>query len=148
MSIKKHHIVYSLILGTFFSCVPAKKYEELKSKQEACKTENAALKTQNQNLEEEVKDLANALERLKKEKTTLEKDNALLQSSYNQMKNNYENISDTYELLLNRNKEFALEFDEDDSLSKLIYRNSVYLAIIFSIFTFGGGEQNFIYFQF
>jgi alginate O-acetyltransferase complex protein AlgI len=47
-----------------------------------------------------------------------------------------------------RNKEFALEFNNEDSLPKLIFRKVCYLALIFSIFTFGGGVQDFIYFQF
>ncbi|MBN2890724.1 MAG: MBOAT family protein [Bacteroidales bacterium] len=47
-----------------------------------------------------------------------------------------------------RNKEFALEFRNENSFYKAIYRNAIYLAVIFSIFAFGGVQQDFIYFQF
>lgn len=48
----------------------------------------------------------------------------------------------------NRDKEFALEFSDDNSLSKSVFRKFCYMALLFSIFTFGGGVQDFIYFQF
>lgn len=105
MKIKKHYIAYILVLGTLFSCVPARKYEELKAKQEACKEENSTLKSRNQNLEEDNKELTASLEVLNKEKAALENDKALLQSSYDQMKKNYDNTNATYQLLLDKNKE-------------------------------------------
>ena len=105
MKVKKHYIAYILVLGTLFSCVPARKYEELKAKQDACKEENATLKAQKQNLEEQNKELTASLETLKKEHSTLQNDKALLQSSYDQMKTNYDNINATYQLLLEKNKE-------------------------------------------
>lgn len=95
MKVKKHYIVYILVLGTLFSCVPARKYEELKAKQDACKEENAFLKSQNQNLEEENKEITVALEMLNKKKVSLENDKALLQISYDQMKKNYDNTNAT-----------------------------------------------------
>ena len=49
---------------------------------------------------------------------------------------------------LNREKQFALEFMEANSFKFSLYRKAVYIVLIFSIFTFGGGEQVFIYFQF
>lgn len=105
MKVKKQYIVYILVLGTLFSCVPARKYEELKAKQDACKEENATLKSQNQSLEESNKELTASLEMLNKEKIALEGDKALLQSSYDQMKKNYDNVNATYQLLLDKNAE-------------------------------------------
>lgn len=49
---------------------------------------------------------------------------------------------------LNREKQFALEFKQSNSYKLSLYRKAVYIVLIFSIFTFGGGEQTFIYFQF
>ena len=108
MKVKKHYIVYILVLGTLFSCVPARKYEELKAKQDACKEEIAFLKSQNQNLEEENKEITVALEMLNKERVSLENDKALLQISYDQMKKNYDNTNATYQLLLDKNKELLV----------------------------------------
>ena len=105
MRLKKQHIVYALIIGTLFSCVPARKYEELKARQDACKDEVEALKTHNQKLEEENKELSSSLEELKKKKAVLEEDLAILEKSHKQMKTNYDNINDTYQLLLDKNKE-------------------------------------------
>ena len=105
MTVKKQYIIYTLILGTLFSCVPARKYEELKAKQEACRDENSALKTLNQDLEEKNKELTSSVEELNKKKAILEQDLALLDKSYNQMKTNYDNINETYQLLLDKNKE-------------------------------------------
>ena len=69
MRLKKQHIIYVLIVGTLFSCVPARKYEELKARQDTCKDQVDALKTLNQNLEEENKELSSSMEELKKKKT-------------------------------------------------------------------------------
>jgi len=105
MRLKKEYLVYFLILGTLFSCVPARKYEELKARQEACKDEVDALKTLNQSLEEENKELSASLEGLNKKKTGLEQDLAILEKSHEQTKTNYDNINSTYQLLLEKNKE-------------------------------------------
>ena len=59
MTLKKQSIIAILCVGVLFSCVPARKYEELKSKQTACLEENSALKAQNQGLEEKNKEMAN-----------------------------------------------------------------------------------------
>lgn len=49
---------------------------------------------------------------------------------------------------LNREKQFALDLSYSGVFRFSLYRKVIYLAIIFSIFVFGGGEQSFIYFQF
>lgn len=105
MRLKKQSIIYILIVGTLFSCVPARKYEELKARQDACKDEVDALKTLNQSLEEENKELSSSLEELKKKKDVLEQDLALLEKSHKLTKTNYDNINSTYQLLLDKNKE-------------------------------------------
>ncbi len=47
-----------------------------------------------------------------------------------------------------REKQFALELNETSVLSCSVMRKLVYLFIVFAIFNFGGGRQDFIYFQF
>ncbi len=105
MRLKKQSIIYILIVGTLFSCVPARKYEELKTRQDACRDEVEALKTLNQNLEEENKELSSSVKELNKKKTILEQDLALLEKSHKMMKTNYDNVNSTYQLLLDKNKE-------------------------------------------
>ena len=59
-------VVIGLIGTVLFACVPARKYEELKSKQQACSEENAALKAANQNLDEQNKEMQLSIDDLKK----------------------------------------------------------------------------------
>ncbi|MGB0887333.1 MAG: OmpA family protein [Vicingaceae bacterium] len=105
MKLLKQNIIYLLILGTLFSCVPARKYEELKARQDACQKEAGNLKALNQNLEEENLELKSSLEELNKKKAILEQDLALLEKSHNLMTTNYDNINKTYQLLLDKNAE-------------------------------------------
>lgn len=105
MRLNKQTIIYIVILGSLFSCVPARKYEELKVRQDACRDEVEALKTLNQSLEEENKELSAFVDALKKNKVALEEDLSLLDKSHELMKTNYDNINSTYQLLLDKNKE-------------------------------------------
>jgi len=102
---KKNFILSISIISILFSCVPARKYEELKIKQQNCSEENTALKQQAQTLEEQNNEYATSVDALKKEKETMEHDLELLQKSYDQMKTNYDNINNTYQLLLDKNNE-------------------------------------------
>lgn len=95
----------SLIVTLLFACVPAKKYEELKSKQQACAEENESLKLKNQELEEQNKEMLLTIENLKKQKTKLEADTLMLGQSLRQMTSNYDKINKTYQLLLDKNNE-------------------------------------------
>jgi alginate O-acetyltransferase complex protein AlgI len=47
-----------------------------------------------------------------------------------------------------REGQYAIAFKVSNSIRFSLFRKIVYLAIIYSIFIFGGGEQDFIYFQF
>ncbi|WP_422859627.1 MBOAT family O-acyltransferase [Flagellimonas sp. S174] len=49
---------------------------------------------------------------------------------------------------VNREKEFALELNNSNLLSQSLKRRALYVFLIFSILIFGGGKQDFIYFQF
>lgn len=49
---------------------------------------------------------------------------------------------------LNREKQFALDLSQSNLFKNAIFRRSVYVAIVFSLFVFGGEKQAFIYFQF
>lgn len=105
MTLKKQSIIAILCAGVLFSCVPARKYEELKSKQTACLEENSALKAQNQDLEEKNKELLASVDKMRKEKDALENDIKVLEKSLDQMTKNYDNVNSTYQLLLDKNNE-------------------------------------------
>jgi chemotaxis protein MotB len=98
-------VVIGLIGTVLFACVPARKYEELKSKQQACSEENAALKAANQNLDEQNKEMQLSIDDLKKRMKQLAADTSLIGSSLRQMTTNYDNINRTYQLLLDKNNE-------------------------------------------
>jgi D-alanyl-lipoteichoic acid acyltransferase DltB (MBOAT superfamily) len=49
---------------------------------------------------------------------------------------------------LNRENQFGLEFVESNLFKFSLVRKAVYIALLFLIFTFPGGEHAFIYFQF
>ncbi len=49
---------------------------------------------------------------------------------------------------INRTKKFALEVNEESVMGFSVVRYSVYIALLFVIVIFSGGEQEFIYFQF
>ncbi|PIQ15436.1 MAG: cell envelope biogenesis protein OmpA [Flavobacteriales bacterium CG18_big_fil_WC_8_21_14_2_50_32_9] len=105
MTLKKQSIIAILCAGVLFSCVPARKYEELKSKQTACFEENNTLKSQNQELEEKNKELFASTEKMRKEKEGMEHEIKVLEKSLDQMTKNYDNVNATYQLLLDKNNE-------------------------------------------
>lgn len=103
MATRKHYILYTLILTTLFSCVPAKKYEELKAKQEACRDEVSALKALNQDLEEQNNELKASIETIQKQRTQFQNDLAESKIDLATMNNNYDNLKETYRLLTDKN---------------------------------------------
>jgi chemotaxis protein MotB len=103
---KKINLILVIIAcSVLFSCVPALKYEKLKTQQDACKEENSALKAQIQSLEEQNNELSNSVNELKKGKEITEEELTALKKAYDQTKTNCDNINATYQLLLEKNKE-------------------------------------------
>ncbi len=105
MKTKYQNIVLLFIVASLFSCVPARKYEELKAKQQSCTEENTSLKSQNQDLEEKNIELKSHLDEINKKLVGLKLDTSVLGKSLRQMTSNYDNINETYQLLLDKNKE-------------------------------------------
>lgn len=103
---KKINLTLTILTCTLlFSCVPALKYEKLKTQQDVCKEENSALKAQVQSLEEKNDELSNSVSALKKEKELTQEELASLKKAHAQMKTNCDNINATYQLLVDKNKE-------------------------------------------
>jgi len=104
MVIRKHYILYILIFASLFSCVPAKKYEELKARQQACKDENSALKAHNQDLEEQNNELKASVESIQKQLIKFQSDMEKKRTEYETTTKNYDNLKETYRLLSEKNK--------------------------------------------
>lgn len=88
-----------------FSCIPARKYEELKARQEQCEQEKSTLSAAKMNLESENHELKNTLDKINREIEGLKHDTTVLGMSLRQLKVNYDQINKTYQLLLEKNKE-------------------------------------------
>ncbi len=99
MVIKRHYFFSILIISTLFSCVPAKKYEELKANQQSCKDENASLKTLNQDLEEKNKELNAALTALQKQVVELKSGIDAKNLEVEKITADFENLKKNYDLL-------------------------------------------------
>lgn len=86
--------VYLIITtGLLFSCVPARKFEEVKSKHEKCADENIGLRASKKELEESNTELTQANTQLEKTVMLLEKDTSLLGVSLRQKERQYDKIN-------------------------------------------------------
>lgn len=101
--IKKSIIL--VFIASFVACVPAKKFEEVKSKKELCEEQREALKEQNRKLDEQFTEVNDKYQDLMKRAKLLKTDTTVLGKSLRQMTKNYDKLNDTYELLLDKNKE-------------------------------------------
>jgi len=123
MLFKKHYFTIAIASSLLFSCVPAKKYNELKAKQEACTEELAALKANNQSLEEKNQELNSEVEQLKKQLENLEADYNRTKSEYEKANENYENLKKTYDLMVDQNsKESAKSKSATEKLMKQLQK--------------------------
>ncbi|MCB0395668.1 MAG: OmpA family protein [Flavobacteriales bacterium] len=104
-----HRIAYictiASVLSFFQACVPARKFEEIKAKQERCEADNALLKSRNEELTVKSTELEASLSDIKKQIDGLSSDTTVLGKSLRQMTVNYDKLNETYELLLDKNKE-------------------------------------------
>lgn len=123
MLFKKHYLTIAVASSLLFSCVPAKKYNELKAKQEACADELAALKANNQTLEEQNQELSSEVEQLKKQVKNLEADYSRTKNEYDKANENFDNLKKTYDLLVEQNsKESAKSKSATDKLMKQLQK--------------------------
>jgi chemotaxis protein MotB len=104
----KKIVLYSVFVS-LIACVPARKYEELKSKQEKCAEENAALKSSVQTLEDKNNELEAQIEKITKELKNLRHDTLVQGKSLRLMTSNYDQLNKTYQLLLEKNRELLAE---------------------------------------
>ena len=101
----KKYLVVIACFTLFFACVPAKKFEELKSKKELCEEQKAELKEQNRKLDEQYTELKEQFGDLEKRIQMLVTDTTVMGKSLRQMTKNYGKLNETYDLLLDKNKD-------------------------------------------
>lgn len=102
---KRNKLIVLCLFFGFFSCVPARKFEEVKDKKEICEEQRSALQEQVRVLEENMTETSERLEELEKRNTALKMDTAIIGKSLRLMTHNYDKLNETYQLLLDKNRE-------------------------------------------
>lgn len=107
----------ALLLGLTLlaSCVPQRKFQDLKEKKELCEEQRAALKEQNRELDEKFTELSDRYEDLEKRHRLLKTDTTVLGKSLRQMTSNYDKLNQTYELLLEKNEQLLAGNQQETS---------------------------------
>ena len=90
------------ILCGLMACVPARKLEETKAKQEAAEKELAALKTSSQSCETERTEIKRQLDENGKTITSLKRDTAIFGRSYRELTTKYDKLNELNEKLLEK----------------------------------------------
>jgi chemotaxis protein MotB len=89
----------------FTACVPSRKYEELKAKQDNSVRETERLTNENRTLSTEVEELRADMETIAKRQTSLQEDTAYLGKRYRQMSMKYDELNDLNDELLDKLKQ-------------------------------------------
>lgn len=97
--------IFLLAATTAVSCIPARKYEEMQTREQKCNDENKTLRVENQDLNTKLTEQASQLTDIKKRMSALESDTTVIGKSLRTMTRNYDKLNDTYELLLQKNRE-------------------------------------------
>ncbi len=90
----KNIILLAFAISFLFSCVPARKYEELENKQKTCAEELEALKAKSTDLETTNNELKSGLEKMKTDVIRLKGDTTLLGKSLRMKEQQYDKIND------------------------------------------------------
>lgn len=95
----------AVISTVFFSCIPARQYEELKAKYETCTSERTTLSVANGKLETELNENKAKLDAMAKEKEILVKDSTIIGSALRKMQEQYDKINKLNDELLKKQAE-------------------------------------------
>lgn len=95
----------AIVSSVFFSCIPARQYEELKAKYETCSSERTNLSVANGKLETELNETKSKLDALTKEKDILVQDSATIGSALRRMQEQYDKINKLNDELLKKQAE-------------------------------------------
>ncbi|HPB06466.1 MAG TPA: OmpA family protein [Prolixibacteraceae bacterium] len=88
------------MLVVVFSCVPARKFEEVKTAKDQCEKERTDLMGENERLTTSNNELQSEMERIKLAISALERDTAIKGNAYRTLTGQYDKINQLYEQLL------------------------------------------------
>ncbi|MEM9024190.1 MAG: OmpA family protein, partial [Bacteroidota bacterium] len=108
----RNGLVLMVISASLFSCVPAKRLEELSEQQKACEENRQALAAANQKLETENTELRSELEARNKQLAALESDTSLVGSSLRKMSKQYAQINKLNDELLKKRADQQAQSEE------------------------------------
>ncbi len=107
---KTNHIFQSICIFFLFSiflfsCVPARKYDELRAKRDTCDKLNSALKDENRKLSVAANECDAKVTAITKDLIGLQNDTSILGTTQRKLTTNYNQLFQTYSLLLDKQKE-------------------------------------------
>jgi len=95
----------SVIVLIVASCVPARQYEEMKSKRLQCEEEVKQLKSDNKELTEFKNEVTERIDLLNRQIEGLKSDTSIMGVTSRRLRDNYDQLNKTYNLLLEKNRE-------------------------------------------
>ena len=117
MIITVKNLKYSLALCSLglilYSCVPARQFDDLKSKEQSCQDENTKFKNDNQKLRTENAELLSSTAEMQKNLTNLIKDTTEMGTSYQRLTSLYSELTKSYDKLLSNNEKLLAGNSEE-----------------------------------
>jgi chemotaxis protein MotB len=106
-------LLFLATAATFFSCVPSRQFEDLKTKEQQCQDENKKLKSENQDLQTKVTELNSAMEKLQADMNELVRDSTKRGTDYQRLTNLYNELTRSYDKLLANNEKLLAGSDAE-----------------------------------
>jgi chemotaxis protein MotB len=103
----------SVISGILFSCVPARKFEDVKAANEACEKERENLNKQNESLTTANNELKATIARYEREMAALIADTAMKSNTNRILTMQYDKISELYKQLLENQQKLRADADNE-----------------------------------
>lgn len=98
-------LISAFAISLIIACVPAKKYEAVKSKKDICEEQLAGIKDENRKLSEDYTELKQWFDDLDRKYQRIVEDTIMMGRGYRLLRRNYDKINESYELLLAKNKQ-------------------------------------------
>ncbi len=112
--VKNHAVVFFLLCAIAFSCVPARKYEDLQARRQQCEDSNVELQAENEKLHTKNTELSSQIEQQEKSIENLVKDTTRMGENYRSLRKSYDQLHKTYQILLDKNEQL-LEGDRSET---------------------------------
>jgi len=109
----KYVLTVGIVSIIAFSCVPQRKFDEVKEKKERCEEERNKLRNDNESLTTATNEQIAELERLKKEINALVSDTTIKGNSYRTLTVQYDKISELYKQLLDNEERLRMGADAE-----------------------------------